>query len=325
MAWLVKSALGAVFVLLMSFGAVAQEVWPARPIRMIVAYPAGGVIDLLTRVVSERLRDKLGQPVVVENRPGGNGVIGMQELVRSAPDGYTFTLGGLGAQVLPPLVNRNYPFDVVNDITPVAKVAEFVNSLVVTNDLPVRNVQEFIAWAKSRPGQMDFGSTGVGASNHLTAVLFMMTTGTKFEHVPYRGSAASLTDLRAGRIQMVFDNLPSALPAIQSGGVRILAVTSRDRIPQLPDVPTMMESGVWDFVVTSWASVFGPRGLPDAVRDRMAAALLAAVAEPETQTRLRSMGLEPAGVGPSEFNTFFRSEIDRWKNVVDSNNIRVED
>ncbi|MBP0494552.1 Bug family tripartite tricarboxylate transporter substrate binding protein [Pararoseomonas indoligenes] len=325
MAWLVKCALGAACAFFLSAGAMAQEAWPARPIRMIVAYPAGGVIDLLTRVLSERLRDRLGQPVVVENRPGGNGVIGMQELVRSAPDGYSFTLGGLGGQVLPPLVNRNFPFDVVHDLTPVAKVAEFVNSLVVSNELPARNVQEFIALAKSRPGRMDFGSTGVGASNHLTAVLFMMTTGTRFEHVPYRGSAASLTDLRAGRIQMVFDNLPSALPAIQSGGVRILAVTSRNRIPQLPEVPTMIESGVPDFVVTSWASVFGPRGLPDAIRDRMAAALLAVVAEPETQARLRGMGLEPAGAGPAEFAAFFHAELARWKNVVDSNNIRVEE
>jgi tripartite-type tricarboxylate transporter receptor subunit TctC len=320
-----KWLMGLLLAAFTSAGAMAADAFPTRPIRVIVAYPAGGVIDLLTRVLAERLRERLNTPVVVENRPGGNGVIGMQELVRSAPDGYTLIMGGLGGQVLPALVNRNFPFDVTKDIVPVAKVAEFVNSLVVNNELPAQSVQEFIALAKARPGQMHFGSTGVGASNHLTAALFMMATGTRFEHVPYKGAAASLTDLRAGRIEMVFENLPSALPAINAGGVRILAVTSANRVGQLPDVPTMGESGVPDFVVTSWASAFAPRSIPDAVRDTLSRALVEVASQPETQARLRSMGLEPAPSGHAEFTPFFHTELARWRRVVEGNDIRVED
>ena len=320
-----RSILGLILGLILSLtSAAAQDDFPSRPIKVIVPYPPGGVTDIVGRVVAAGLNEKLKTPVVVENKPGANGIVGSGEFFRAKNDGYTLLIGGFGSHVIPPLVNANYPYQVERDFVPLATVAEFVNVMVVNNDLPVKNVQEFIAYARANPNKLNFGTTGIGASNHLTAELFMQSTGIKMVHVPYKGGPATLQDLQAGHVQVVFENLPPSLGLIKSQSVKVLAVTSEHRVDQLPDVPTMVESGVPGFKVTSWVAVFGPAGLPDAVRDKLSQALAEIGSEPTTQERFAKIGFEASVRNAQESKEFFRAEIDRWGKVVKTAGIRVE-
>ena len=292
--------------------------------RIIVPYPPGGVTDLVGRIVAEGLRDRLKAQVIVENKPGANGIVGSGEFLRAKSDGYTLLIGGFGSHVIPPLVNVKYPYNAVRDFLPLAMVAEFVNVMVVNKDLPVNSVAEFIAYAKAHPGALNFGTTGVGASNHLTAEMFMQQTGVKMVHVPYKGGPAALQDLQGGQVQVIFENLPPALGLIQGGAVKVLAVTSDYRVDQLPDVPTMAESGLPNFKVTSWISVFGPQGLPDPVRDKLSNAIVETGRDPATRERFKKIGFVSAVKGAAEFKMFFLDEIDRWRKVVEAAGIKTE-
>lgn len=301
--------------------ALAQEAWPPRQIRIIVPFPAGRVTDLIARILAEGLR---GTTAVVDNRPGANAVLGLDLLKRAAPDGATLLVGGLGSHGLPPAVMANWPFDAARDFTPIGLVAEFVNVMVVPNELPVRNLQEFIALAKARPGALNYGFTSVGASNQLTAELFQQRTGTQLTGVPFGATGNSLVLLQRGDIQVAFDNLPVVAGSVRGGTLRALAVTSPYRTAQLPDVPTVQEAGVADFAVTSWIGLYAPPAMPPALRARIEAAVQEIMASPTARQRLSGAGFEAAWKDGAAFAEFQAAEITRWRGVVRAAGLQLE-
>lgn len=300
--------------------ASAQE-WPPRQIRIIVPFPAGRVTDLIARILAEGLR---GASAVVDNRPGANAVLGLDLLKRAAPDGATLLVGGLGSHGLPPAVMRNWPFDAARDFTPIGLVAEFVNVMVVPNELPVRNLQEFIALAKARPGALNYGFTSVGASNQLTAELFQQRTGTQLTGVPFGATGNSLVLLQRGDIQVAFDNLPVVAGSVRGGTLRALAVTSPYRTAQLPDVPTVQEAGVPDFAVTSWISLYAPPGMPPALQARIEATVKEIMESPTARQRLTGAGFEPSWKDGAGLAAFQAAEIERWRGVVRAAGLQLE-
>lgn len=298
--------------------------YPSRSLRILVAFPAGGVSDVVARIVAEGMRSKLGTSVFVENKAGGAGILGMRELVHAKPDGYTVLLGGFGGQVLGPLLNPRYPFDVTRDIVPLSQVTDFINVVVVSKQLPVNSFHEFLEYARARPGQLNYASEGSGTSTHLATEMFLLRSGVKLVHVPYKGAPPALVDLLNGTIQVMFIHLPAVLGFIQSDSVKVLAVTSSHRSPILPDVPTVSESGLPDFQVTSWNAVFAPRGLAGPIKTKLTAALVATAKDPSTRDALRKIGADAVGTDPNSFEQFFRSELTRWKEVITRANIKKE-
>jgi len=313
------------FVALASAGRVAAaDPYPSRPIKLVVAFAPGGVADVMGRVVAQALQGKLAQTVIVENKPGGDGLIGMGEVVRAAPDGYTLLIGGFGGQIIPPLMKDDFPFDVRHDLVKIALTAEFANVLVVNKDLPIGSAQELIDYARARPGALNFGSSGRATSDRLAAELFMLETGTKMLNVPYKGGGVALTDLRAGITQVMFPQLPAVIALATAGDVKPLAVTSRYRPAQLPDVPTLGETVLPGFHVSSWNVLLAPKGLPEDVRKILSDALVAAVKEPQLQEKMRKLGIEPVGMPSAEADAFFEQELKRWKRVIDTSGIKLE-
>jgi tripartite-type tricarboxylate transporter receptor subunit TctC len=282
------------------------------------------VADIMGRLIAQALQQKLGQTVIVENKPGGDGLIGMGEVVRAAPDGYTLLVGGFGGQIIPPLMKDDFPFDVRSDLVKIAISAEFANVLVVNKELPINSARELIDYAKARPGALNFGSSGRATSDRLAAELFMRETGTRMVNVPYKGGGAALTDLRAGTTQVMFPQLPAVLGLAASGDVKPLAVTSSYRLPQLPDVPTLSETVLPGFHVASWNVILAPKGLPDDVRAILSDAIVAAVKDPELREKMRKLGVEPVGMASAEADTFFNQELQRWKQVIDAAGIKLE-
>jgi tripartite-type tricarboxylate transporter receptor subunit TctC len=320
-----RSLAGAVLLLLGSAATASAQIDPSRPIRLIVGYTPGGSIDLTARAVADGIHERLGVPVVVENRPGAGGTIASELVARAAPDGHTLVMGGAGTHGVTPVVRHNLPFNAERDFTAIARVAEFANAMVVSADTPIRSVQEFITYVRARPGQINFGSQGVGTSIHLAGELFNLRTGVDMTHVPYRGSASALTDLRGGRLHVMFDNLPSVYGQIEQGALRALAVTSAERAPGLPAVPTMAEAGVPDFVVTSWIGPFGPAGMSKRVVDQLSRAFAEAATSPDGREKLRAIGATPAPLDAAAFDAVWRQDIKRWREVVSAANIQVEE
>jgi tripartite-type tricarboxylate transporter receptor subunit TctC len=308
---------------LASMAAGAQEVYPARQITIIAPFPAGGSTDLVARIVSDGLRNKLGQPVIVENKPGGTGIIGTREVIKAAPDGYTLLLGNVGSLVIPAAMNPDFPIDPIKDLVPISLSAEFVGVMLAKKDLPINTLPEFIAYARQRPGALNFGSSGVGSLVHLSAELLMHQTGVKMQHVPYRGGANSMTDLLGGTLDVLFTSSPVAVGQVHNKGLKMLAVTSRYRLHALPDVPTMQEAGLKDYDVTGWLGVMGPAGLSPSVRDKLCTALVAILREPETQARLRAIGFEPVGTDAAAFDRFYGTEVKRWADFVKERGIKA--
>jgi tripartite-type tricarboxylate transporter receptor subunit TctC len=321
-----KRCLMLLALLAVSVPAVAQAAdrYPSRTIKLVVAFAPGGVADIMGRLIAQALQQKLGQTVVVENKPGGDGLIGMGEVVRAAPDGYTLLVGGFGGQIIPPLMKDDFPFDVRSDLVKLAISAEFANVLVVNKDLPVNSARELIDYAKARPGALNFGSSGRATSDRLAAELFMRETGTKMVNVPYKGGGVALNDLRAGTTQVMFPQLPAVIGLAAAGEVKPLAVTSSYRLPQLPDVPTLSETALPGFHVASWNVILAPKGLPDDVRTTLSDAIVAAVKDPELQEKMRKLGVEPVGKASAEADTFFNQELQRWKQVIDAAGIKLE-
>jgi tripartite-type tricarboxylate transporter receptor subunit TctC len=304
--------------------AQAADRYPSRTIKLVVAFAPGGVADIMGRLIAQALQQKLGQTVVVENKPGGDGLIGMGEVVRAAPDGYTLLVGGFGGQIIPPLMKDDFPFDVRSDLVKIAISAEFANVLVVNKELPVNSAKELIDYAKARPGVLNFGSSGRATSDRLAAELFMRETGTRMVNVPYKGGGVALNDLRAGTTQVMFPQLPAVIGLAAAGEVKPLAVTSSYRLPQLPDVPTLSETVLPGFHVASWNVILAPKGLPDDVRAILSNAIVAAVKDPELQDKMRKLGVEPVGKASAEADTFFNQELQRWKQVIDAAGIKLE-
>jgi tripartite-type tricarboxylate transporter receptor subunit TctC len=306
-----RAVLSLVFVVLMAAAAAAQS-FPSRPIRMIVPFPPAGITDLSARLVAEGLRAKFNQPVIVENKPGANGLIGLREMLKAEPDGYTLMAGTLGSVVLGYAMEANPPFDALRDVIPIAGTAEYATAMVVNNKTPVNSVKEFIDYAKARPGKLTFGSTGTGALDYLAVELFMKATGTTMVHVPYRGGPAALNDLMGGSIDLLIEVFPVVMEQAKSGLIRGLAVSSPYRLPALPNVPTFKEAGVAGVELTGWLGVYGPPRMPEDVRATLGAAIADIVRQPDIQEKFRAIGFEPTGLGVKEFSDFHGSEVRRW-------------
>ena len=303
--------------------ALAQPRWPDRPIRIIVPYPPGGPTDPVARLLAPALQPRLGQPVGVENRAGAAGSIGTEAVARAAPDGTTF-LFHTSVLATEPSFKQNLPYDVLTDLMPVSLLVTGPYLLVVNPGLPARNVGELIEFARARPGVMNFGSAGTGSSGHLIGELFALRAGAQMVHVPYRGGGPSVTALMQNDIQFIFDTIPGSRGLVEDGRLRALAVTSAARAPLLPQVPTIAESGLPDFVNEFWLGLMAPARLPAAIQARMADAVRDALAEPDFRDRLLALGMVPRGLGPDEFATTLRRDIDQWRDVITRANIRAQ-
>ena len=304
-------------------GAFAQ-VYPNHAIRLVVPFPAGGTTDILARAAAQKLTESLGQPVVVDNRPGAGGNIGADVVAKSAPDGYTLLMGTVGTHAINPSLYTKMPYDHVKDFVPVVLVAGVPNVLVVNPSVPVNSVADLIKLAKSKPGAINFASSGSGTSIHLSGELFKTMAGVDMTHVPYKGSAPALTDLIGGQVQVMFDNLPSALPQIKGGKLRAIAVTSLKRAPVLPDVPTIAESGLPGFEASSWFGVLAPAGTPAPVVARLNAEVNKWLQSPEAREQLLAQGAVAAGGTPEQFAAHIRAETEKWAKVVKASGAKVD-
>ena len=295
--------------------AQAPDAWPSKPVRLLLPFPPGGPTDILGRIVSDRLSAALGQPVVVENRGGAGGNVGAEAAAKSAPDGYTILLVSNPIAISPSLYTRlNY--DPQKDFAPVGLLATVPNVMVTHPSVPAHTLQEFIALAKSKPGGMNFGSGGAGTSNHAAGELFNIVAGVKLVHVPYKGVNLAMNDVLAGQIQLVVIGVPAAGPHIKAGRLRALAVIAPQRLPALPDVPTVAEAGLPNFEVTTWYGVLAPAGTPKAIVGRLNAELVRIMHSPELKDRLAAMATEPATGTPEEFAEFIKRETAKWGEVV---------
>ncbi|MFO1221422.1 MAG: tripartite tricarboxylate transporter substrate binding protein [Burkholderiaceae bacterium] len=299
----------------------AAQGFPARPIRMVVTFPPGGAPDTLARVFSEKAQ--LGQPVVVDNKPGAGGNIGAEFTAKAPADGYTLVMGTVGTHAINGALYAKMPYDMVKDFVPVGHVASAPNLLVVTNELPVKTVAELIAYLKANPNKLSFGSPGIGSSVHVSGELFKSMTGTSMTHVPYKGRQFAIPDLVGGQIQLMFDNMPSALPMAREGKIRALAQTTAKRSAAAPDVPTVAET-VPGFEATTWFAVFAPAGTPADAVARINAEMQRVYKLPDVQDKLKSLGLEPWISTPDELAKFQAAEITKWAKVVKDSGAKAE-
>ncbi|WP_235035548.1 tripartite tricarboxylate transporter substrate binding protein [Roseomonas sp. 18066] len=292
----------------------AQPAWPSRPVRMVVPFPGGGATDVTARVVCERLSALLGQPVVVDNRPGAGGILGSDMVAKAEPDGHTLLTCTIGTASINQFLYSKLPYDPAKDLTSVALANSLANVVVVPASSEIRSLQQLIEGSKKT--EMNYGTPGNGTSGHMCAELLKSRTGAKFMHVPYRGSATVIPDLMAGRIELAIDNIPPYLPHIQEGRLRAIAVTSKERWFALPNVPTVIESGVADFQAEAWFGFQAPSRTPKPILDRLSSLILDIVREPAVIARLRDVGSEPRPLGPAEFNAFIKAEDAKWQEVV---------
>ena len=301
----------------------AQDAWPSRPIRFILPFPPGGGTDILGRLIAERLSTSLGQPVVTENRGGAGGNVGAEAAAKSAPDGYTIVLVAPSLAISPTLYSKiNY--DPVKDFAPVSLVATVPNVMITQPSLPVQTLGEFIAYAKGKPGALNFGSGGAGTSNHLAGELFNIVTGVKLVHVPYKGVNLAMQDVLAGNVHLVFIGIPAAAPHIKSGKLRALAVVAPRRSAALPDVPTVAEAGLQNFEVTTWYGILAPAGTPRPIVNRLNAELLKILHAPEMQEKLAATGTEPLTSTPEEFADYIKRETAKWADVIKRAGVKAD-
>jgi tripartite-type tricarboxylate transporter receptor subunit TctC len=292
--------------------ALAQN-YPNKPIRLVVTFPTGGAPDTLARIFSEKAQ--LGQPVVIDNKPGAGGNIGADFVAKSAADGYTIVMGTVGTHSINGSLYKKMPYDMTRDFAPVSLIASAPNLLVVNNDLPVKTVPELIQYMKANPNKLSFGSPGIGTSVHVSGELFKSMTGTQMTHAPYKGRQFAIPDLIGGSIQLMFDNMPSALPMAKEGKIRAIAVTTAKRSSAAPEIPTVAES-LPGFEATTWFAMFAPAGTPKAVIDRLNAEAIRVFKLPDIQERLQKLGLEPVLSSPEELARYQATEIVKWTKVV---------
>ena len=318
------ACLAATFVLAVCTASAFAQAFPNRPVRLVVPFPAGGTTDILARAIAEKLSSALGQQFVVDNRPGAGGNIGADIVAKAAPDGYTLLMGTVGTHAINPSLYAKMPYDAMKDFAPVILVAGVPNVLVVNPEVPVKTVSDLIALAKAKPGTINFASSGNGTSIHLSGELFKSMTGVQMSHDPYKGSAPALTDLIGGQVQLMFDNLPSALPFIKGGKLRAVAVTSSKRAPALPDLPTIAESGVPGFEASSWFGILAPAATPKDIIAKINAEANKALQSPEMKEKLLSQGAEAVGNTPEHFAEYIRNETLKWAKVVKDSGAKVD-
>ncbi|MBL6454638.1 tripartite tricarboxylate transporter substrate binding protein [Belnapia sp. T6] len=319
-----RNLLAASLALPLATPALAQRAWPDRPVRFVVPWPPGGLNDLVARAFNDPVSRALGQPIVNDFRSGAGGRIGVAEVARAVPDGYTIGMGNLGPLTIFPHLFRDIPYDAGKDLIPIVMFAASPLVLVVANEVPAHTVAEFIAWARSRPDRANYASVGVGTAQHLIFEMFKRRDGIAMEHVPFRGTNESLPAMMRGDIQAMFDTLPLMLPQIRAGAVRPLAVTTPVRAPQLPDVPTLMESGYPDIDVSTWYAVIAPTGTPAPIIERLHDEYVRVALTSETQRFLADQGLIYLPNDPGVFARRVTEERARWGEIIRAQGIRIE-
>ena len=303
---------------------VWAQAYPAKPIKIVVTFPLGGAPDILARLFGAKMQENWGQPVVVDNRPGAGGNLGADYVAKSPADGYTLVMGTVGTHAINPSLYSKMPYDPLRDFAPVILVAQTPNLLVVNNSVPAKTVQELVAYARANPGKVNFGSPGIGTSIHVSGELFNTMAGVKTVHVPYKGRQFAIPDLLAGQIQMMFDNMPSALPVAREGKLRALAVTTAKRHPAAPDIPTMSESGLPGFEATSWFAVYAPAGTPADVLTRLNAEMNRVMTLADVKEKLANIGLDVVGGTAEALGAYTRSELAKWAKVVKDSGARAD-
>ena len=298
--------------------------WPERPVRFIVPFAAGGTTDILGRLVAQKLSEEYGQQFIIENKPGAGGNIAADFVAKADPDGYTFIVGTPGTHAINKYVQKNMPYDPLNDIAPVTIIARVPNLMSVHPDVPAKSVAEFIALAKAKPGSLFYGTPGLGSTAHLSTELFKSMTGIDIVHVPYKGSAPALTDLVAGRVHVMIDNLPAVLPFAENNNVRPLAISTATRWPLLPEIPTIAEAGVAGYDAAAWFTIAAPAKTPKEIIARLNASAVKYIKSDDGLARIRKLGGEPIGNTPAEMQAFVVAETEKWGKVAQFANIKPE-
>ena len=316
---LVGAILG-LMALIVSPGAQAQ--YPAKPIRLVVTFPAGGAPDILARIFSEKTN--IGQAIVVDNKPGAGGNIGAEIVAKSPGDGYSLVMATVGTHAINGALYSKMPYDMVKDFTPVGMIASTPNLLVVNNDLPVKTVAELISYMKANPNKLSFGSPGIGSSIHVSGELFKSMTGTQMTHVPYKGRQFALPDLLGGSIQLMFDNMPSALPLVKEGKLRALGQTGAKRSSSAPDVPTIAEQGLPGFEATAWFAIYAPAGVSKDIVTRLNGEIGRIYKLPDVQEKLKTLGLDPILSSPDDLAKYQAGEIAKWARVVKDSGAKAD-
>jgi tripartite-type tricarboxylate transporter receptor subunit TctC len=307
-----------------ALGAAAQDAYPTRAIHLVVPYPAGGPLDTVARLAAQKVSAEWRQPIVVENKAGAGGNIGADAVAKSAPDGYTLLIGAVATHAINPTLYPSMPYDAQRDFQPVTQMASTPNVLVVNPALPVKNVREFIAYAKAHPGQLNFASGSTGSAGHLAGELFKSMAGVDMVHVPYKGAGPAMQDLVAGRVQLMFDNLASSLGQVRAGRVRALAVTTARRSVLAPELPTIAESGLPGFDINTWFGLFAPAHTPRSIVDKLHDAFVRALGEPDVRERMVSLGAEPVTSTPEQFARYIDSEERKYAAVIKASGAKVD-
>ena len=318
-----RSALAGLVLALIA-SVVAAQPWPTKPIKWVVPFAPGGTTDILARTIGEKLSVTLGQPIIVENKPGAGGGVGAEQVAKSPPDGYTIMGGTISTHAINASLYKNLPYDPVRDFAPITLIVRVPNMLVVNPDVPAKDVRELIALLKANPGKYSFASSGNGTSQHLSGELFKVMTGVEMQHVPYRGSPPALADVVGGQVTMTFDNITTAWPLVKGGKLRALAVTTAKRSPIAPDVPTLAESGLAGYEIGSWQGVFAPAGVTAEIVKRFNAEIVRIVNAPDVRQKLVDMGAEPASNTPEEFAAMVKTEVAKWADVVRKSGATVD-
>jgi tripartite-type tricarboxylate transporter receptor subunit TctC len=304
-------------------GMAFAQAWPAKPIRMVIPYPPGGPTDILGRIVAQQLEARLGQPVVVDNKPGASGMIGADIVAKAPPDGTTLLVNA-SIHVINPSLYKKPPHDAIRDFAPVSLIADVPLVLVAAPSQGFNTVQDVIAAAKADPKRLNFASSGNAAAPHLAGEAFKIATGVQMQHVPYKGSGPALADVIGGQTQLMFDSMPSSIGQIRAGKLRAIAVTTAKRASALPDVPTIAESGVPGYDISTWYGVWAPPGTPAEIVDRVSQEIAQIVRQPAVRERLAALGAEPVGNTPQEFAAYTRSELAKWERIVKASGATVD-